>query len=131
MDSELLNDIAVGLVLHLDPKRLLGAGAQVTGPAATWVQGHHFFLCIEVEAKRTKWLPLYSGAGDKRVPLSADGRSGHEKWTSGTFHYHPAQVWSASRHAVVRAAHDGGDMSTSSARNLLDPALVPNLQKDV
>lgn len=125
MDRQLGAEICVGMVLHLDPKQLLGAGAKVTGEPGRWVVGHHFFLCIEAGAKLTRWVPLFSEAGAKRESIAAEGRQGHPKWTGGTFHFHPEQVWTASRHAVVRAAAAAGDLSVSGQRNLLRAELAP------
>ena len=129
-DSHLPSEIAAGYVLHLDPKRLLGLGAMVTGPSTTWVIGHHFFVCLEAGPKRCRMLPLFSNEGPGRIALSTSGRRGHEKWTGGTFHYHPGQIWTISRQAVARAAADGGDFSRPGSRNVLDDAFVPALPVD-
>ncbi|MFX1678043.1 hypothetical protein PV762_02320, partial [Mitsuaria sp. CC2] len=109
------------------PKTLLGLGAKPTGPADRWVTGHHFFICIEADAKRCLMLPLYSHDGPGRSQISMDGRSGHEKWTLGAHYYHPVQTWLASRFAIARAAQASGDLTRSGSRNLLQPDLIPVL----
>lgn len=125
VDKNLLDDIEKGIVLHLDPSRLLAKGGKPSGPPATWVVDWHFFLCIEAGPKRGRWTPLFSKGGPPRIAIGPEGRSGHEKWTGGAWHYHPAQVWTASHHAVMEAAHAGKDQSLKGHRNSLDVAQVP------
>lgn len=126
-DKDIVADIGPGLVLHLNPKRLLATGAKVTGPAATWVEGDHFFLCVGLDGKRSRWVPLLSNPGKDRVLVSPEGRSGHEKWTGGTFHFHTNQIWTVGADAVVRGAEDGKDQSQAGARNRLSAEFVPEV----
>src|SRR5437016_4897991 len=102
-DPNLAADIAVGIVVHLDPDRLLQEGATHTADDATRVQGQHFFLCIEAGPGVSRWVPLFTNNNPGRVELPQQGRSGHYKWVQGTFHLHPAQVWSASPAAIANA----------------------------
>jgi len=126
-DKNLTKDIAVGLVLHLDPDRLEKDGGTYNCPPETRVQGQHFFLCVEVNEDQSKWLPLFTNAGPGRIALTTEGREGHEKWVDGTFHYHPGQVWSAPSKAVANAAMRAHDKSRRGSRNTLDPESLPEL----
>ena len=103
-DPNLVADICVGMVLHLDPDRLEAEGGTYTCDAAAKVVGQHFFVCLEAGASVTRWLPLYTNPGPGREQLSHAGSSGHPKWINGAHYYHPAQVWVASRQAVANAA---------------------------
>lgn len=122
---QLSDEITVGTVLVLCPKTMLTKGGVVTGPPETWVVAPHFFIAIGADKKRCRMLPLYSNDGVGREQIPTAGRTGHIKWTSGTWHYHPVQVWTASRHTIALAAKAGGDLSTAGARNLLDIQFVP------
>lgn len=125
--SGLAAELAPGYVVHLCPKRLNGLGAKVSGDPDRWVKDPHSFLIVEGGAKRCRLLPLFSLPGPGRVEISTIGRTGHEFWTQGTYHYHAGQVWEASRQAIERAAVDGNDFSTPGARNLLEPQYIPNV----
>jgi hypothetical protein len=120
-------EVGVGLVLHLDPDTLAANGGSYTCPDEQRVQGGHFFLCLAVDDSSGQWLPLYSNSGVGREPLGEDGRSGHSKWSEGTFYWHRDQVWSAPHAAVVAAASAGGDMSRSGSRNRLDELQIPSI----
>lgn len=126
-DPDLIQDIAVGLSLHLDPQRLEQEGALCTDPPGVRVEGQHFFLCIEVSGNTSKWVPLFTAANAGRLPLPETGRAGHSKWVRGTFHYHTAQVWSASAQAVANAAARAHDKSRRGTRNTLAAANVPKV----
>ena len=126
-DKMLAAELAIGMVVHLCPKTLLGKGAKPNGPPAQWVEGHHFFICVDAGPKRCVMLPLFSNGSAERQALSVNGRSGHEKWTGGTFHFYPWQTWTASRDTIAQSARAGGDLSRSGSRNLLDPKLTPPL----
>jgi hypothetical protein len=67
---------------------------------------------------------VYTNAGVRRKELNSAGRSGHPKWTQGRFHYHTAQLWSATHNAVLRAAHASGDLSAPQNRNRLTEECV-------
>ncbi len=126
-DADLLNDIVVGLVLHLDPERLADEGATCTDPPGVRVEGQHFFICISVDGQNSRWVPLFTDPNTGRVALSKDDRVGHPKWIRGTFHYHSAQIWSATAQAVANAAARAHDKSRRGTRNLIAPQHVPNL----
>jgi hypothetical protein len=117
-------DIAAGLALHLDPDELERLGGTYTCAKPFRVQGGHFFLCLDDDGSVGRWLPLYSQAGTGRVALTG-ARSGHPKWTGGTFHYQAGQVWTAAHAAIAGAAAAGQDKSTPGSRNLLDSAAMP------
>jgi hypothetical protein len=70
---------------------------------------------------------MYSESGPGRSPVSNNGRSGHPKWTTGTYFYHAEQVWEASPAAVIAAAEAGHDMSRPGSRNRLAAANLPQL----
>lgn len=127
LDKDLAAEIAVGTVVVLCPRTLLTLGAKVSGPPERWVVDHHFFLVVDADQKRCRLLPLYSNEGPGRSQIADDGRFGHEKWTVGTWHYHPIQTWVASRQTIARAAEKAGDLSTKGKRNLLDPKLIPQI----
>ena len=111
--------------MHLSPKMLLGKGGTVTCAPERIVNEHHFFLVIAADAKRCRLVPLYTEPGGGRLTISDAGRTGHTKWTTGVCHYHPEQVWEASKQAVIQAAKAGNDQSSPGNRNLLDPTFVP------
>ena len=119
-------EIVPGIVLHLDPDTLSDRGGTYTCTDAQRVQGGHFFICLSVDDGAGKWLPLYSNPGVGRDELTVNGRTGHPKWTKGTFYWHRDQVWTAPSVAVVAAASDGGDMSRPGSRNQLDESHLPS-----
>jgi hypothetical protein len=121
------NEIAPGLVLHLDPDELLSKGGTFTCVDSRRVKGGHFFVCVSVEGELGRWLPLYTRARIGRQPLTNSGRSGHPKWTCGTWYWHSAQIWSASHLAIIAAASAGSDMSEAGVRNNLDAACLPTV----
>ena len=118
------NEIDRGLVLHLDPDELEACGATYTCLGEFRVRGRHFFLCVGANDDCGLWVPMYTNAGVERKELNSAGRSGHPKWTQGRFHYHPAQLWSATHNAVLRAAHASGDLSAPQNRNRLTEECV-------
>lgn len=120
-------EIAVGLVLHLDASALRNNGATCTCGSDLQVKGGHFFLCIGRSKGESRWVPLYTKDGKGRTPVSKDGRSGHEKWVNGTFHWHADQVWTVGDPGVVAAARAGKDQSRARQRNTLDAAEVPKV----
>ena len=126
-DPDLVQDIVVGLSLHLDPQRLEQEGALCTDPPGVRVEGQHFFLCIETSGDTSKWVPLFTAANAGRLPLPKVGRAGHPKGVNGTVHYHTAQVWSASAQAVANAAARAHDKTRRGTRNTLATAHVPKV----
>lgn len=126
-DQDLLVDIVVGLVLHLDPNRLAQEGATCTDPPGVRVEGQHFFLCVEISSGSSKWIPLFTARNAKRNQLAADGRQGHQKWVGGTFHYHPAQIWTATPTAIAIAAARAHDKSRRGVRNTIAVQYVPRV----
>jgi hypothetical protein len=128
MDKNLANELEPGLVVHLCPKTMLSLGGKVSGPPETWVKDVHFFLVLSADAKRCRLLPIYSqdGPGRKLIPL--EGRRGnHPKWKEGPSYFHPVQVWTASRQAIVRAADAGGDLSSTGDRGRVAAEFIPDL----
>lgn len=119
-------ELEPGLLLHLDPDALVTHGATFTGTDKNRVLGGHFYLCTSHGPESGTWVPLFSKGGPGRIPISTVGRTGYWKWTQGTFHYHPGQVWTASRSQIVAAALAGGDRSRPGSRNLLHPTYVPS-----
>ncbi|HDR9098760.1 TPA: hypothetical protein QDB15_005355 [Burkholderia vietnamiensis] len=126
-DGEILNDIAVGLVLHLDPDVLEQKGGTYTCEPALRVQGQHFFVCISVDGNTSRWLPLYSNEGDGRTLVEPNAKKGHAKWQQSICYWHKDQIWEASGDAVYWAAGRAHDKSRKGTRNTLDVASVPNI----
>jgi len=121
-------EITSGLVLHLDPDVLEQRGGTYECPPSFRVQNGHFFLCLDATKTEGRWLPLYTKDGKGRVEISRIGRTGHEKWTGGTFFYHEDQVWTAPHGAVVASADAGTDLSRKGQRNLLTKTRIPAIQ---
>jgi hypothetical protein len=130
LDRSLRQQLARGLVVHLDPDELLKNGATHTATPDTRVQGQHFFACLGVEGESCRLLPLFTNAGPNREELPREGRVGHAKWTEGTFHYYPNQVWTAAKSAVTMAAAEAHDKSTRNARNSIAPAALPEASQE-
>lgn len=126
-DPDLLTDIVVGLVLHLDPLRLEQEGATCTDPPGVRVQGQHFFLCVSVAGNTSRWVPLFTEANAGRISLPEAGRRGHVKWAKGPFHFHPAQVWTATAQAIANAAARAHDKTRRANRNSIDQQHVPKV----
>lgn len=124
----MINEIAPGLVLHLDPDELEKHGGTYACAKHLRVRGGHFFLCLSVQGTAGRWAPMYSDDPRKeRLAVSSEGRSGHWKWRDGTFYCHHSQIWLASHMAVELAAKAGGDRSMPGGRNVLDPNRLPAL----
>jgi len=120
-------EIQPGLVLHLDPDKLVEHGATFTCAEDRRVRGGHFFICISVNSDGVEWLPVYSKAGVDREALGKAGRTGHSKWTEAECHYHGEQLWIAGHAAIVAAAESGRDMSRPGARNMLATEFLPSI----
>ncbi|MCC6230049.1 MAG: hypothetical protein IT432_12595 [Phycisphaerales bacterium] len=123
------SEIVVGLVLHMNPTGFGQDGASCTCAKDLQVQGGHFFLCVSVSGKASRWVPLYSNPGDGRTAISVSGRNGHTKWTKGVFYWHQEQIWTLTPEAVDGGASAGDDRSSVGRRNTLHPAQVPTVNK--
>jgi len=121
------DEIQPGLVLHLNPDELQRLGGTFTGPQDKRVKSGHFFLCLKRTDDTGVWVPLFFNPGSGRQPVSSAGRSGHPKWTEGTFHWHEYQIWTAPHSGVIEAAEAGGDLSTPGARNSLAIEQLPDV----
>jgi hypothetical protein len=121
------DEIAPGLVLHLDPNVLEAQGSTFTGATATRVRGPHFFICVGLDdtAGAGTWVPLFSEQGVGRVAIDKTTAYGHPKWKGGDSYCHPAQVWTATHAAVAAAAQAGGDLSKPNSRNGMAPNALP------
>ncbi|MFB3301883.1 hypothetical protein [Pseudomonas sp. AMR01] len=124
-DSDLPADIAVGLVLHLDPPVLESEGGTYTCNPTVRVQDQHFFVCIAVNTNTSRWLPLYTEPGEGRTNIASTRKHGHKKWTEGPTYWHKDQVWEATSHAVYLAAGRAHDKSRKGSRNYIDPSALP------
>jgi len=116
-------ELARGLVMHLAPDVLEAEGASWTCSPSFRVKGDHFFVCLDADSGR--WLPLYTRDGPGRMKIPSIARKGFGKWTASTAHYHPAQVWIASRRAIVKAAVAANDQSTPGQRNRILSDCLP------
>lgn len=126
-DPDLLSEIDVGLVLHLDPTQLVKEGATCTVDSDIRVEGQHFFLCVEKSILVSKWIPLFTSNGPGRIALNNSGLKGHPKWVATKPHYHPAQIWTATNEAVAHAAARAHDKSRNGSRNTVPLADVPTI----
>ncbi|WP_287369836.1 hypothetical protein [Thauera sp.] len=126
-DKDIPNDIAVGMVLHLDPDVLEKEGGTFTCSSAFRVQGQHFFVCVSVNGGKSRWLPLYTNPGDGRTLLDPKAKEGHPKWQQGQHFWHEAQVWEAGANAIYLAAGRAHDKSRKGTRNTIAAASVPNV----
>ena len=121
-------EIAIGLVLHLDPEVLLLHGATYSCAEAFRVKGAHFFVCVAAAGVKQRWVPLYSKTGPGRRAIPTSSLRGHAKWTGlGEIHWHPSQVWEASIEAIQAASKAALDQSTFGARNSITVAAVPTI----
>lgn len=118
-------EITPGLVLHLDPDALEEKGGTYTCSSNFRVRDGHFFICLLVKDGMGLWIPVYTNDGIGRTKLSTNGRTGHAKWTVGTFYWHKNQVWSATHEAIIEAAAAGQDQSQTDSRNLLAKSELP------
>lgn len=121
------NEVAKGLVLHLDPECLVSEGATYSCSDERRVKGGHFFLCIRTNGVRATMLPLYSEDGPGRTELAEVGRTGHDKWVHATCFWHEEQVWDCPVDAIVKAATAGKDQSTRTSRNVLAKEHIPSV----
>ncbi|NMG37483.1 hypothetical protein GRF61_23785 [Azoarcus sp. TTM-91] len=123
----LINEIAPGLVLHIDPVTMAAQGGTTDLPDFLKVKKAHFFVCLSVDGNQGRWMPCYTKDGKGRHPIAENSRTGHPKWAKGNCYFHPAQVWSASHAAVVNAAQAAHDQSQPGQRNMLALGNVDNL----
>jgi hypothetical protein len=114
-----------GLVLRLDPDALLNEGARCSCDLDLAVKAQHFFLCIASDAKEAFWVPLFTGprVGSREIPSSA--KTGHPRWSTGSSHYAPDQIWRASHKATQRAANVAHDQTTPKTANTVAAPAVP------
>ncbi len=129
--DETTEELRPGLVLHLDPNALEQRGGQFTCSPSHRVKGGHFFILLVHEDDAWTMAPLYEEDRRKaRVPVGRD-RSGHGKWTDGTFHVDRLQTWSAPPAAIIKAARAGDDRSAPGARNRLNEPSLGSLLDDL
>jgi hypothetical protein len=121
----LVDEVVVGVAIHMDPDVLQAGGATFTCSKAQRVQKPHMFLCIDATARKGKWIPLFSQTAHGRQLLSKSGRTGHGWWTSGTFWYYLSQIWEAPHEAVVEAAEAGKEVTKRGDRNHLASKHIP------
>lgn len=123
-----MNQVEVGLVLHLDPDELERNGGKYSCSPERRVKGLHFFLIIGVQGLTITCVPLYSNENSPgREFVPKNGRTGHHKWARGSFYFDKNQCWSASAAAIWSAAQCGGDKSTSLNRNKLSVAATEEI----
>lgn len=117
-DPDLHNEIAVGLVLKLDPEVLKNTGGKCRCKPAFWVIEPHFFYCSEMveAANESLWLPLFSRDGYNRKPLEGKKR-GHPKWVNVPSYEYPEQVWVLTPKAICLAAGWANDPTRKGNRN--------------
>lgn len=128
-DNDLTEDICPGIVLHLDPARLIAEGATYSCDDSARVQGQHFFACITAEATTCTIIPLYSADGPGREPLDKSSRTGHPKWAGADTYFHPEQIWTATRDAIANAAARAHDKSRRGSRNTVASGQLPAPEK--
>ncbi len=121
------DEIVKGLVLHLCPDTLAENGGTYTCGPDQRVRDGHFFICITTDSGSTSWLPLYSNEGVGRTKVPMNDRTGHPKWTTGTFYWHQDQVWHAPHSAVIAAAVAGKDKSSRTKRNMIEESALPRI----
>jgi hypothetical protein len=111
------DEIAPGLVLHLDPVALEHAGGSTSVLDALKVKAPHFFVCLSYVDGQWRLMPCYTANGVGRFPISESDKGGHPKWASNTTYFHPQQVWVAPLAAIEEAAAAGGDRTRPGRRN--------------
>ena len=117
---------APGLVLRMDPDELLKHDATCSCEEHLAVHAQHYFLCVEADAKRALWAPLFTAprVGTREIPSAA--KTGDPRWIGVPAHFSPDQVWCATHKAAQRAATAGNDRSTPKLPNRVKDAAVPN-----
>jgi hypothetical protein len=116
-------------VLHLEPAMLQKFDIATTCDPALRVNKAHFFVCLEVDAAAGKWTPVYSVPGKDRVEIPSEAKAGHDKWCAGASYYHLGQLWTVPHKAIAKAAVAGGDRSTNTQRNTVNPDALPNVDQ--
>jgi hypothetical protein len=119
-DPDLHDEIAVGLVLKLDPAVLKTTGGKCRCKPAFLVVEPHYFYCREIieAANESLWMPLYSRDGVNRKLLQGK-KYGHPKWVNVTSFEHVDQVWVLTPKAVCLAAGSANDPTRKGNRNIV------------
>ncbi len=76
----LTDEIAAGLVLHLDPDALGAEGSTFTGSTAARVVGPHFFLCVDVDEAHAPERGVRSPASNVPVASCEDPPADRSRW---------------------------------------------------
>jgi hypothetical protein len=107
-------ELREGLVLRLDPRRLLELGSDATGPGRYRASGPHYFICVGVSADLSDWVATSSKW--ERDRLWVRRKWGDPDWVRSETYADPFQVWTVSYVHLLRASL-GADRTRAGHRN--------------
>jgi hypothetical protein len=107
-------EVRDGLVLRMDPGRLLAAGIIPTGPTRFRADGPHYFVCVGVHRGMSDWIACSSKWSPDRLKVRR--KWGDSDWVRSDTWADPYQVWTGA-HNDLRYAALGIDRSTRGSRN--------------
>jgi hypothetical protein len=108
------HELRPGLVLLLDPARLVEAGVTPTGPDRFRARGPHYFICVGVNAGDSDWIATSSQEECDR--LEVHRKWGLSGWVLPATYADPYQVWTVPFGVLLRATL-GFDHTQRGCRN--------------
>jgi hypothetical protein len=122
------DEIVPGLVVHLDPRTLLGEGARTSASRSQRASSFHYFVCLAPYRDGWLWMPLSSKeVPGERLPLYPRDKTGLATFVRGVSHVVATQVWWFTLPMLAHAAEVGHDHSTPRCRNHVPPGKLPPL----
>ena len=110
-----LSEVRVGLVLRMDPHRLLEYATEVTTDERFRACDPHWFICVGRDGDQTDWVATSSKPAPERTRITR--KWGHPTWREPPTFADLYQVWRVRTFLALRAATLGVDNSFPGARN--------------
>jgi hypothetical protein len=117
-------EVRPGLVLSLDPARLVELGVAPTGPDRFRARNPHYFVCVGVNGSDGDWIPTSSRYERDRLPVFR--KWGSSAWVLPDTYADPYQVWTIP-FQVLRRASLGIDHTQRGARNYASLDFIEDL----
>src|SRR3954447_13311158 len=109
------NEVRAGLVLRMDPLRLLDHGAEATTDGRGRIWTTHWFICIDRRGDVSDWIATSSKWSPGRAPVRR--KWGQVAWVAAPTFADLYQVWTVPSFLGIRAAAAGIDPSGPGLRN--------------
>lgn len=126
-----LCEIKPGVVVFLDPEKLVEFGANCLYPNSDRFEGIHPLVCVSDNGHESVWVVLSSkNRFNRTLRIPAFIKRGHFSWTGqDSFVYGFDHVWRGPNLAFQEASHK--DRSVPSMRNSVAVEYLPSIRSSV